>query len=115
MARKDVLIYFSQVENQYLEMRQDVKDYEEAYKKGEISEETYTQAMESVEIIKQNYERLAYIVFLLNAPNRDKKKEKYKKANKKLVGALSNCSDYAIFNENADALRKLKEGLKKGN
>ena len=112
MARKDVLLYFSQIENQYFEMLGDVKDYEAAYKNGEIDEERYTQAMSLIDTIKQNYERIAYIVFLLNAPNRDEKKAKYKKSNKKLVGALYNSSDYAIFNENADALKQLKQLLK---
>ena len=113
MARKDVLIYFKPIEEQYLEMLADAKDYEEAYKKGLISDDQYEQAIKMIDIVKINYERIAYIVFLLNAPNRDSKKTNYNKRNAKLVGALENSSQQAVINENADALKVLRDTLKK--
>lgn len=35
--------------------------------------------------IKDNYQRLSYILFLLYQPNKDNKKKKYEKQNKELV------------------------------
>lgn len=112
MARRDVLIYYTQVENQYLEMLADIKDYEAAHKSGEITDEKYNELTNMIEALKANYERLSYIMFLLNAPARDSKKAKYYKQNKKVVGALTNSSEEKIINENADILKNLKQLLK---
>ena len=112
MARKDVLTYYKQVEEQYLEMLQDAKDYDEAYKNGQITEEQFNQAVKSLEIVKINYERLSFVIFLLNAPARDKKKAKYNKMNSKVLGALEDSTVNAVVDENADALKSLKEIIK---
>ena len=111
MARRDVLIYFKQVENQYLEMLEDVKDYEKDHAAGYISDEKYDELMAQIDIVKANYERIAYIIFLLNAPARDSKKTKYERQNKKLFNGLANSSLDKVLDENADALKKIKELL----
>lgn len=108
MARRDVLIYFKQVENQYLEMLEDVKDYDKDHANGELSDEKYNELMAQIDIVKVNYERIAYIIFLLNAPARDTKKSKYNAQNKKLHSGLANSSLDKILDENADALKKIK-------
>ena len=112
MARRDVLIYFKQVEAQYLEMLADVKDYEKDHEAGYISDEKYNELMAQIDIVKVNYERIAYIIFLLNAPARDVKKINYNKQNKKVFTGLANSSLDKILDENADALKKIKELLK---
>lgn len=111
MARRDVLIYFKQVEDQYLEMLADVKDYEKDHEAGYISDEKYNELLAQIDIVKVNYERISYIVFLLNAPARDSKKNNYMKQNKKLSRGLANSSLDKVLNENADALKKIKELL----
>ena len=111
MARRDVLIYFKQVENQYLEMLEDVKDYDKDHANGELSDEKYNELMAQIDIVKVNYERIAYIVFLLNAPARDSKKDTYVRQNKKVSTGLANSSLDKILDENADALKKIKELL----
>ena len=111
MARKDVLIYFKQVEDQYLEMLADVKDYEKDHEAGYISDEKYNELVAQIDIVKVNYERISYIVFLLNAPARESKKTKYVKQNKKISKGLANSSLDKVIDENADALKKIKELL----
>lgn len=111
MARRDVLIYFKQVENQYLEMLDDVKDYDKDHANGELSDEKYNELMAQIDIVKVNYERIAYLIFLLNAPARDGKKAKYEKQNKKVSCGLANSSLDKVLDENADALKKIKELL----
>ena len=112
MARKDVLIYFKQVEDQYLEMLEDVKDYDKDHAHGEISDEKYDELMGLIDRVKDNYERIAYIVFLLNAPARDRKKAKYERQNKRVFHGLENSSLYKVLDENADALKNIKKILK---
>lgn len=93
MAVRDVINYYAQVESQYQEMLADVKDYEQAFNTGEISEEKYEQALQLVDGIKSNYERLSYIMFLLT------KRKKY---------AKRSLTKDVELTENAEYLQKLK-------
>ena len=93
MAVRDVINYYAQVEAQYQEMLADVKDYEQAFNTGEISEEKYEQALQLVDGIKSNYERLSYIMFLLT------KRKKY---------AKRSLTKDVELTENAEYLQKLK-------
>ena len=93
MAVKDVVNYYAQVESQYHEMLEDVKDYEQAFNTGEITEEKYEEALKLVDSIKANYERLSYIMFLLT------KRKKYKKRT---------LTENVEISENAELLRELK-------
>ena len=79
MAVRDVINYYAQVEAQYQEMLADVKDYE--------------QALQLVDGIKSNYERLSYIMFLLT------KRKKY---------AKRSLTKDVELTENAEYLQKLK-------
>lgn len=113
MARKHVINYFLQVENQYLEMLDNVKDFKELLDSNKVSEDEYNDFMKEVEVLKTNYERLSYIIFLLNKPNKDDKKEILQ--NKQWYDALKTSSKEALLDESKDALSTLKELIKKGN
>ncbi len=112
MAKRDVVNYYISVQSQYLEMLQDVKDYEEALKNGFFSQEQYDQVQEMIAKVKENYERLSFIIALLNEPARDSKKDKHKKRNALVYDYLSDSSDEYIKSENDDILKKLKEIIK---
>lgn len=113
MAVKDVERYAAQVNAQLHQMQEDVKDYEEAYNNGQISIDTYNQAVEQINIIKENAARVNYILFLLHSPQRDKKKERYAKQNKKLLEASKGGTLEDVMAENNEALTKLEAPLKK--
>ena len=79
MALRDVKEYYFKMLGQYFEMKADLADFEQALKDGFITEEQMQAAIDDVDRVKQNYERLSYIMYLLNLPNRKSKQEKYKK------------------------------------
>lgn len=112
MARKDVLAYYKQVENQYMEMLADAKDYDKCHDNGELSDEKYNELMSLMETVKTNYERIAWIVFLLNAPGKKSKKARYNQQNRKMFTGLENSTEYKVLDENADALKNIKRLLK---
>lgn len=93
MAVKDFEDYYNQEELQYLEMLEEAKDLEDAYRAGEISEESYEQAIKNIEVVKINHQRLSYVMFLL------KKRKKYTKKYSVAKEELS---------ENASAISELK-------
>lgn len=115
MAIKDVRHYFYTVLVQYLEEKQNLADFEEALKNGLITEEQMQEALENVTSLETNYHRLAYIMYLLDMPNRGSKKAAYVKQHKTILTELKNLgADIdSIKEENSDALIHFKAALKK--
>jgi carboxypeptidase C (cathepsin A) len=118
MAIKDVRTYFYTVLCQYLEEKQNLADFEEALKEGNITQEQMQEAMENVASLETNYHRLAYIMYLLDMPNRKSKKSDYVKQYKAILEELKRLgADIdSIKEENTDALIHFKvalEALKK--
>ena len=110
MARRHVVQYFLEMENQYLEMLSNIPDYKELLAENQITQDEYESLIADVELIKSNYERLAYIMMLLNKPNKSDKREK--EINKSWYDALKTASKEALINENADALAHIKSILR---
>ena len=114
MAKRDVDNYFIGVQAQYFTMLKEVKDFEKEMQEGRFSEEQFRQAQEEVAKLKENYERLSYIMLLLNEPNRNSKKAGYRKRNALVYDYLAKSSDCYIKSENGDVLKKLKEIIRNG-
>lgn len=83
MAVKHVKDYFYTMLAQYCEEKENLKDFEEALAKGQITEDRLDDIKENFAAIEENFERIKYIVFLLNMPNRKEKRKKYEKMSKK--------------------------------
>lgn len=114
MAVKDVRHYFYTVLAQYLEEKQNLADFEEALKSGLITEEQMQEAVDTVASLETNYHRLAYIMYLLDMPNKASKKSAYVKQYKAILTELENLgADIdSIKEENTDALIHFKAALK---
>lgn len=113
MAVKDVRQYFYTMLAQYIEEKQNLADFEGALKDGLITEEQMQDATENVAALEANYYRLAYIMYLLDMPNRKSKKAGYVKQNKKILEELTRLgADIdSIKEENSDALIHFKAAL----
>ena len=115
MALRDVKEYYFKMLGQYFEMKADLADFEQALKDGFITEDQMQAAIEDVDKVKQNYERLSYIMYLLNLPNRKSKQEKYIKMNKKLVAEFEarQADTKSVQLENRDALKAFREEMER--
>lgn len=114
MAIKDVRHYFYSMLVQYIEEKQNLADFEEALKEGLITEDQMKEAMETVANLENNYHRLAYIMFLLDMPNKKSKKNAYIKQYKVILDELVKLGAdiESIKKENSDALIHFKAALK---
>lgn len=114
MSVKHVKDYYLKIEDMYIELLEDLKEMEEDFKKGECTEEELNNLLKPVNSIKDNYQRLAYVMYLLAQPNRDKKKAKYNKQNKNLVSEFNRLgiSQDIELDESRDALKEFKKNLK---
>ena len=113
MAKKHVISYYQQIQDLYFEMLDDVKDFDEALKGGYVTEEQIEQSQMMLDKTKDHYERLSYIILLLNQPTRDKKLNRHKGQNKKLYNYFENTSQDKVLSEIQDDLKKFKEYIKK--
>lgn len=115
MAKKDVQQYFFNMLVQYLEEKQNLADFESALKEGHITQEQMDEVLEIVAKLEENYHRLAYIMFLLDMPNRKSKKEYYVKQYKPILDEFKRLgADIdSIKEENSDALMHFKTALAK--
>lgn len=108
MARKDVVQYFLQQQQIMEETLETSKEFDGLLKMGKITEEQRENAQREVDIVKSNYMRLAYVMFLLNQPKRKDKKGKELRQNERWYAALSGDSKEAIYDESMDALSDFK-------
>jgi hypothetical protein len=113
MAVKDVKEYFYTMLCQYIEEKQNLADFEEALKEGNITQEQMQEAMENVTNLETNYHRLVYIMYLLDMPNRKSKKAGYVKQHEAILQELQRLgADIdSIKRENSDALIHFKAAL----
>lgn len=112
MARKDLILYYLQVQNQYFELIANLKDVEEAVKNGILEQSQADDMINEINIVKNNYERMSYEMFLLNKPNRKQKQFNEERQNKEWYNYLKNSSKEAIINENNDVLCDFKKYVK---
>jgi hypothetical protein len=113
MAIKDVKNYYYTMLAQYLEEKQNLADFEQALKEHNITEEQMALATETVVDLENNYYRLAYIMYLLNLPNRKDKRKRYIKHFEPIVEEFKRLgADLpSVELENADALSHFKARL----
>lgn len=113
MAINDVKEYFYNMLAQYVEEKQNLADFEDALKDGLITETQMQEALEIVNKLENNYYRLAYIMFLLEMPNRKRKKKIYLKQNKVLVEEFKRLGVdlTSVKQENFDILLHFKLAL----
>lgn len=110
MSIKHVNEYYKQICDQYNEMISDIKDLEKECEEGIIEPERIERLQEQVAPIKANYERWAYMMFLLHQPNRKEKISKYRKQNAKLIKSLSKENSIeSVISENEDAMKHIGE------
>lgn len=114
MAVKDIKEYYYKMQAQYLEMKADLADFEQDLKNGRITEEQMQQAIDEVQALEVNYSRLTYIMYLLEAPNRRSKKERYHTRNSKVYKALkeAKADEESVIAENKSALDTFRQQLK---
>lgn len=115
MAVKDVKKYYAKLIAQKAELEADLVDFEEALKNGFITEEQMQKAKDELIPYQINLDRLTYIIFLLELPNREAKKVKFAKQNKKILNELEKrkADEQSVINENKSALDGFRKEVKK--
>ena len=114
MAVKDVKEYYFKLIAQKAELEADLTDFEEALKNGFITEEQMQAAKDELIPYQINLDRLTYIMYLLELPNRKAKKAKFAKQNKKILNELEKrkADERSVIFENKSALDTFRKEVK---
>ena len=110
MAKKDVDKYFDQICKDYHELIETLHNMEEEASKGLLDPDKLVQMKEYIEPIKINWQRISYIMYLLNMPAKKSKQERYKNQNKKLIH--SNATLVDVQSENHTQINKIKKEIR---
>ena len=114
MAVKDVKEYYFKLIAQKAELEADLADFEEALKNGFITEEQMQAAKDELIPYQINLDRLTYIMYLLELPNRKAKKAKFANQNKTILSELEkrNADELSVISENKSALDAFRKEVK---
>ena len=113
MAFIDVVKYCDDLSKQYERSIKMLEAVNIDYRNGNIIEEQLKSIENSYNKIKENYSRVAFIMYLLNLPKsrRKKKKEMAKKPSVKEVFNMLGADDTAILKENEQVMDDIKSQL----
>ena len=115
MAVRDVKEYYYKLLVQSAEMKADLEDFKKALEAGYITEDKLAEVKEQVNVIEANFERVGYIMYLLEMPNKKDKKAKWKRQNTKVSNHFADvkADEQAVFDENKSAIDHLRAELKR--
>lgn len=110
MAIRHVREYYERMVSDYVEMKTVLEEMEKLSEdKASTALNNIEQIKHQVEILEANYKRLSYIMFLLNQPNKEKKKKRYfSQEKKKLDDIPYKDRKEAIIKENSAVIENLK-------
>lgn len=113
MALGDVKQYYGKMFAQYAEMLGDLNDYQEAVEAGHFTEEDLAAVKADVAKLKENVDRLGYILFLFEMPNRKTKKKRFRESHKNVIELFDskNASESKVFDENSSIIAHLRSEL----
>lgn len=110
MAIKHVKQYYERMVSDYTEMKHVLEEMEKlSEEKSEIALSNIDNIKGQVRILEANYKRLSYIMFLLNQPNKEKKKKRYfTQEHKKLENIPIKDRQEGVETENSLIIENLK-------
>lgn len=88
MAVKHVVEYYNEITEQYLELLENIRDFEAEAEKGLVEPERLDKIKENIQPLLNNYQTLSYIMYLLNKPVKKSKQGRYRNQSKKQLSKI---------------------------
>jgi len=114
MALKHVKQYYIDTLQQYIEAKADLADFEEAVRAGNITEDRLEEVKEELDKIRENVDRLGYVIFLFGLPNRTQKEKRYLANNKEILAKFhkAGCDKGSVILEDDNLMKLITTQLK---
>ena len=109
MAYKNIKEDYDKICEQYLEMKDEIRDFEIEAQNNIMEPERLDMIKEQIKPLMDNYERWSYMMYLLNLPVKKSKQKSYQERNKKFINNLNkNNSLQSVLEENKQVINKMK-------
>lgn len=116
MSVKHVIEYYKKMDKQRLDMLSMLELFDKQMRTSMVDSEKYEQIKKMAETFNTNYQRLSYIIYLLNQPNKKKKQQDYARRNKKFLQTLDKKHSLdSVLNENNTVLKSINRAVKGSN
>lgn len=109
MAIRDFEDYFSSVKKEYFEMKEVLAEFEQLFRDGHITEDKLKDTEDYVARVKENYDRLLYVEFLIR-----KRKGRKNRNDERLQEYLKSvkADEGGVVEENRENIERIETGLK---
>ena len=115
MAIRDFNLYLANVQAQVLATKNDLADFEQGLKDGYVTEQQVEDLRAEYQRMDNNYQRLLYVVYLLELPKSKKKKKRFRRKHDDLEIYLdkANATEDKVIKENEIAMELIKNEIAK--
>ena len=114
MAKRHVDEYFNHIVSDYKEMLDTLHDLEKECNEGLVSPDNLEQMKQMIIPLKNNYMTISWIMYLLNMPNKEKKRRKYEQVQLPIMNEIDPNKERtleSITEEDKEIIEKLKISL----
>ena len=112
MAKKDLEQYYATLCSQRNQVIEDIKEFEKECENNLVDPERVEQFKENMKPIISNWERVSFLMHLLNKPTKKKSEKAYNNTHSKFLKTLNvGNAPKAVIEENNRALKELDKML----
>lgn len=108
MSRKHFDDYYNKICSQFFSLNEVFDDLSKEVAEGMVEPERLEQLKVTIQPIKDSYQTLSYIKYLLDKPQRSHKQPRYKNVNKKLLEISEGHQAEDVLKNNKQILDSLK-------
>ena len=108
MARKDFDEYFAKISNQYQQLQLALQDMSEEVNNGVFAPERLEQLKLTILPVKNSYETLSYIKYLLDKPTRKSKFSRYNSQSRKILTSAGDNTAEKTLSKNEAVIKKIR-------
>ena len=110
MAVKHIKEYYEQVCEQYIQMNDELRDFQKEVENGLVEPERIENLEKLIEPLKNNYMTLSWIMFLLNKPQKESKERPYQRRTRKFTESLDKkFNKDSILKQNEEVIKSIGE------
>lgn len=115
MSKKHFEQYLESVYKSYLNMERVYKAYQEECERDMTSPDLLKQLEETLRPVRDSYNTLRYIKYLLDMPNKDSKGARYINQNRKILSSIDDkYKKDAVLKLNQECIAKAEDQAEKG-
>ena len=109
LAKKHFDEYYNIISQQLFDLQTVFDDLQQEVNQGMVPPERLENVQRTIQPIKDTYQCLSYVKYLLNKPTRKSKQPTYARQNKKLLATSGDKSGDKVITQNKELIKSLRK------